>query len=263
MKLKHILLLILVLAMSVSCSKNNIEPKSNAEDKATYENTNTDGINGVYIITDKGPVPVAYTDNGKLSLAGDVYYYNLNNILENDDGVKQKTFTYFDNNGFNIGADTYEDFKKNAKNPYETLALSGNWRLYPDLRIMEYDEKNKAPSEYLEFIKESFKDNLGEMPIESVKVWETDLDTDGTNEAFVKAKTDDYTLLVMMSGTLGKNVLFSDFEKSPCDVMPFFADLDGNGKPSVLLLSGNELKIVTVFKEGTVNALYSVYLPVA
>lgn len=250
------------LVLLTSCSKTDLQPKSNIDQGITYDNVNTDGINGVYIITEKGPVPIAYSNNGKVNLMGDVYYYNLKNILQNDEGIKQKTFTYFDEIGCNIRGKTYSEFSQDKEKPYKNLVLTGNWRLCPDLRYIKYSPNDNVPSQYTEFLKQSFSDKL-DQEIKISEVWETDLDADGTNEAIFKAKGDNYTIIAVMSDTVGNKVISANFNNTQkFDSTVFFADLDGNGKPSILLLSGASLKTVTVFKEETATISYCVYLPI-
>ena len=257
-------LIILISVLLCSCS-NKAKPhyQENTGDNVTYEPSNTDGINGVYIITEKGPVPIAYTKNGTLPLSGDVYYYNLKNILWNDEAVKQKTFTYFDEFGCNVGKKSYSDFEKDTNDPYKALALTGNWRLCPDMRHIEYDEKSTPPDEYKTLFLSGFDGKITEQNLNITDAWETDLDKDGTNEAVVKAKGDNYVVIILLSETMGKNVLYSHFDGGQnFDARPFFADLDGNGIPSAMILSGDSLKTVCVFKEKTPTVSYCVYLPI-
>lgn len=264
MKLRIASAILLISVLLCSCTKMTEPPsKSNVDDNITYETPNTDGINGVYIITEKGPVPVSYTKNGKMSLSGDIYYYNLKNILENDEAVKQKTFTHFDENGCNIGSKTYTDFQNSTKEPYKTLALSGNWRLCPPLRRIEYSEKDKIPEEYKNYFMSAFANQLTQESLKITDVWETDLDSDGTNEAVIKAKGEGYVAIVLMSETMGNSVLHSHFKQdADYDAFPFFADLDGGGVPSIMLLSGNSLKTLCVYKEKSATVCYCVYLPI-
>lgn len=260
-KICCLILIVLIILFSTSCKRQTDEPYiSNSDDNVKYERANTDGINGVYIITDKGPVAIAYTNNGKLNLSGDVYYYNIKNILANEESVKQKTITLFDENGFNKGSLSYGDFEKTKQPAYKMLALTGNWRLCPDIRHIEYKEKQTLPQEYSSFISKNLKDKTNET-VRITDVWETDLDCDGSNEAVIKAHSDKYTLVALMSATMGNVVIYSDFENKS-DAFPFFADLDGNGKPSLVLLTGSNLKSVNVYRECTAELQYCVYLPI-
>ena len=260
MKKRCLFIFLILLVLLSSCAKKTQPFISNSDEKVKYEKTNTDGINGVYLITDKGPAPVAYTDNGKLNLAGDVYYYNIKNILESDDAVKQKSITLFDEKGFNKGSLTYSELQNKKEPAYKMLALTGKWRLCPDMRYIEYSKNSAPPTEYVSFISEAFKDKFKNQP-DITECWETDIDCDDNNEAIVKAKTDKYVVIALMSTTMGNNILYSDFENKT-DAFPFFADLDGNGKPSLLLLKGDTLKTIDVYKEGESQKQYSLYLPV-
>lgn len=263
MKLKPILSIIVTLFLLASCSKPTLPNDSNANDGITYPETDVSGINSVYIITQNGPVPLSYSNDGVVPLVDDIYYYNLKNVISSDESVKQKAFTYYDSVGHNLGSVSYPDFESNKKeyNPYTTLVSTGNWRLCPDIRTVTYSDA-LAPNEYTTFIKESFPNEFASTPVTVTNLWETDVDMDGTNEAIVKAKGDNYAVIAMLSQTLGNYILCSDFSATQNYVcQPFFADIDGNGKPSIIIIEGDTLKMATVFKECSVTAQYRLYLP--
>ena len=264
MKIRKMLALLLLLILMASCSKTSPVPDdSNFEDGVTYPQTDVSGINSTYIITDKGAVPLAYSNDGVVPLVDDIYYYNLENVISSDESVRLKTFTYFDSAGHNLGSVSFDDFEQNKTDntPFATLATTGNWRLSPDMRTV-YFEDASAPDEYISYIKDNFPDFFAETPVNITALWETDIDMDGTNEAVVKASGDGYAVISLMSQTLGNYVLMSDFSTDQGFVaQPFFADIDGNGKPSLIILSGGTLKTATVYQECALTPQYRLYLP--
>lgn len=256
---KRALLIILALILISSCSANKGISDTNKNDGISYPAADTKGTHTVYFPTATGAYPVNISVNGNCILADDVYYYNLTNFLSKDETVKSNTFTVFDANGHNKGAVPFSELEgENCKlESYSALVTSGNWRLCPDMRVVEYNKESPAPTEYTDFLNQNFEGKTFEVN----KLWETDLDLDGNNEAVFTAISDDTSALALMSSTLGNKVISTCIANSAV-VCPYFADFNGDGKPALAVLSGDGLKTLSVYKDCTLDAAYTLYLPI-
>ena len=129
--------------------------------------------------------------------------------------------------------------------------------------MSSYSSKKADPS-YADFIFSVFPDNFNSVnDVNITDVWELDTDSDGINEAVVKAASDNYVIVVFLSQTLGNCVLANEFQNCKDFVAtPFFADFDGNGSYSLCALYGAGLKTFCVYKENTLDEEYRVYLPI-
>lgn len=261
---KQLLCLFIMLLTLASCAKTPVAlDDTNFDDGVTYPETDVSGINSTYIITENGAVPLAYSNEGVVPLVDEIYYYNLENVISSDTSVKFKTFTYFDSAGHNIGSVSFDDFKQNksGKTPFSALATTGNWRLSPNMRTVSFDDTS-ASDEYINYIKDSFPDFFAQTPVNVTRLWQIDIDMDGTDEAVIKAQGDGYAVIALMSQTLGNSILMSDFSTDQNFVaQPFFADIDGNGKPSIIIVKGGTLKTATVYRDCSLTPQYCVYLP--
>jgi hypothetical protein len=259
-KLLPLFLVMLLIFTSCAPSAKNPSDTTGDDDGIVYPETDTKGKNVTYVITQNGAIPISIVDGGYSMLSGENYYYNLQNTVDMNPDISKKTFTAFSDSGINLGS---SDFDKMTGDNYKTLVTSGNWKLCPNIRKTTYSSK-KADTSYAEFIFSVFPDNFASVSdVNVTDVWELDTDSDGTNEAVVKAAGDNYVILVFLSQTLGNFVLACDFEH--CDTYvatPFFADLDGNGCYSLCTLYGAGLKTFCVYKENTLDEEYRVYLPI-
>lgn len=252
-------LLIIVMLMMSSCSKGTANGDSNADDGVEYPPADTSGMQVTYLPTQKGGYPVNISVGGAPALAGDVYYYNAVSTVEKDITVKQKTFTSFDDRGHNKGVVAITDVAGDdcKLEPYSALVTSGNWRLCPDMRVQSFDNAS-PPGPYLELLSESYPDS--EFTID--KLYETDIDLDGTNEAVFTAKSGDTLVVAVLSQTLGNKILHSTEAKENAAAIPYFADFNGDSKPSLAVLCGSTLKTFTVYSDCSLDASYTLYLPI-
>ncbi len=257
MKLK-ILVLITLLLLS-GCSKS---PDSEIQE-ITYPPADTKGINVTYINTKNGLVPICYTKDGKISLSGENYYYNLKNIISSEQSLKDKAYTYFSHTGKNLGSVNYSELESKllCNTPCSALITSSNWQLSPTLRYESVKDSKKTAIEYRQFLTDTYPERFEDIDsVNITDIWEYDLDGDSANEAILKAKDENGIILYLMSPTLSNCVLEetgSDFTATP-----FIADLDGNGKFSLLTVTGDNFKYVTVYKENSMECEYMVYLPI-
>ena len=262
MKTKVISLFLITLLIFTSCSTvpKNPGDTTGEDDGIVYPEADVSGMNVTYAITENGAVPISVAEGGYSMLAGENYYYNVQNTVDMNTDIPTKTFTAFSDSGINLGQC---DFDKMTGDSYKTLVTSGNWKLCPNIRKTTYSSK-KADASYADFIFSVFPDSFqSATDINITDVWEYDCDSDGVNEAVVKASGENYIILVFLSQTLGNCVLASEFDN--CDgyeATPFFADLDGNGSYSLCTLYGGGLKTFCVYKENTLDEEYRIYLPV-
>lgn len=266
MKVKVISVFLIISLCLFSCAKAPLiaGDTTGEDDGIEYPAADTSGTTVTYLKTDAGFVPISFCTGGLSMLSGENYYYNLQNLAENDLTVSQKKFTVFTDNGTNRGEANFTDVCDNkiTDPPLHTLATSANWKLCPNLKKTTFSE-NTADSGYKQFILETFPENFKSAEEIFVKnLWEYDLDADGTCESVVLADTDNYTVMVFLSQSLGNIVLASSFEEDDGFVaVPFIADLDGNGAYSLMCVWGNSLKTVSVYKEKSIQNDYTVYLP--
>ncbi len=266
MKSKVISLLLILSLCLFGCTKPPASPgdTTGEDDGIQYPAADISGSTVTYLKTDAGCVPISYCTNGHSMLLGENYYYNIQNTVDNDLTVCEKQFTVFTDTGVNKGNVNFADITDNKINetPLHTLVTSANWKLCPNLKKISF-EKDTADSGYKQFILESFPDSFASASdIAVTDLWEYDLDCDGLVESVVLADADEYTVMVLLSQTLGNTVLASSFkEDNGYMSVPFFADLDGNGDYSLITVFGNSLKTVMAFKEKTLEPDYTVYLP--
>lgn len=264
MKFKLILLISVTVMLLSSCkmnppSQNDMPP----EQDITYEQTNVSGTNTIFIKTESGFVPISNVVDGKSRLSGENYYYNLQAVMANEKKLKDKQFTYFGADGKNEGYVTYNEMEKARHSPLEYLYSSGNWKLSPIMRHLTYGKNDTVSDGYKQFIYESFPELFPSLnDVNVTEIWEHDIDGDGTNDAIVKAVGDSYTVLAVLSPVLGNKVVAAstDADKDYTATV-FFADIDGDGGFSLIVIGGNTFKTVSVFKQNTLEPDYTVYLP--
>ncbi len=267
MKQKLLPLLVIFSLLLCSCSSASVQPgdTSGKDDGIKYPEADTHGSNVTYINTEVGMIPISLCDDGYSMLTGENYYYNIENTVDNDLTLSDKKYTLFTDNGTNCGDVSFTDITNNKikQQPYHALVTSGNWKLCPNLKKTSYTE-NTADKGYKQFISESFPENFASASDVTVThIWEYDVDGDNSSDSLVLADTDSYTILAFLSTTLGNKILASSFENDTGFVAyPFIADLDGNGVYTLVTVSGNGLKTVTVYKENTLESDYTVYLPI-
>ncbi len=267
MKAKVISIILIISLCLFSCAKAPLLPgdTTGEDDGIQYPAADTKGTNITYLKTDAGFIPISFCTDGLSMLSGENYYYNLQNLADNDLTLTEKQFTVFTDNGVNRGGANFADVCDNkiTDPTLHTLATSANWKLCPNLKKTSFSE-NTADSGYKQYILETFPDKFKTADDVFVKnLWEYDLDADGTCESVVLADTDTYTVMVFLSQTLGNTVLASSFDEDDGFIaVPFVADLDGNGAYSLVCVWGNSLKTVTVFKEKSIQTDYTVYLPI-
>ncbi len=262
MKAKLIpVILIFVLLLSGCTADTSPQNTTGKDDGIKYPKADVNGTNVIYISTDAGCVPVSICKNGTSLLTDENYYYNIQNTIDNDLTLKDKTYTLFTNSGKNLGQVSLDDIKQNkiSSSPLCSLVTSGNWKLCPNLKRTVYDDKQKADSGYYEFINKSFPDVKN---IKICEIFEYDIDGDNDGEAIVVAKANDFTGVALLSQSMGNSVLCSSTANSKdfC-AHPFVADIDGNGKYSLLTITGSGLKTATFYKENSTDIDYKVYLP--
>lgn len=256
MKLKLTAWLLMALILLCGCAKS---PKDGAEgenNNVTYDTPDTAGLNITSIKTQGGYIPISVVKDGKSQLSGENYYYDIQNILSLEPTLEDKTLSYFDINGENVGADTGEN--------YTVLSTTGNWKLSADIRHQTFTDPKKSASDgYKQFISESMPEIFPTVADVNVSdIWEYDIDSDNITEAVVAACSDDVSVLAVLSQTLG-NKMLAFFPKTDTSLAAaYFLDIDGNGEFSLVTVSGNAYKLVTVYKENTLDPDYSVYLPV-
>ncbi len=267
MKAKVISIILILSLCLFSCTKAPLLPgdTTGEDDGIQYPAADTKGTTVTYIKTDAGFIPISFCTDGLSMLSGENYYYNLQNLVENDLTLGEKQFTVFTDNGTNRGNVNFADVIDNkiTDPPLHTLVTSANWKVCPNLKKTSFSE-NTADSGYKQYILETFPENFGSADeIFVTGLWEYDLDADGTCESVVLADTEAYTVMVLLSQTLGNTVLASSFEEDNGFVAtPFIADLDGNGEYSLVCVWGNSLKTVTVYNEKSTQIDYTVYLPI-
>lgn len=267
MKVKIISIILIISLCLFSCAKSPVTPgdTTGEDDGIQYPAADTTGTNITYLKTQVGCIPISFCTDGLSMLSGENYYYNLQNLAENDLTIGEKKFTVFTDNGTNRGNANFADIIDNKITDPSlcTLVTSANWKLCPNLKKTSYSE-NTADSGYKQYILETFPDKFASSDEVFVKtVWEYDLDGEGTCESVVVADTDAYTVMVLLSQSMGNTVLASSFEDDNGFVaVPFVADLDGNGAYSLVYVWGNSLKTVTVCKEKSITCDYTVYLPI-
>ncbi len=259
-KILPIILIILLIFTSCSAKPKNPSDTTGKDDGIVYPEADVSGMNVTYVITENGAVPISVVEGGYSMLSGENYYYNIQNTVDMNTKIPEKTFTAFSDSGINLGT---VDFENMTGDSFKTLVTSGNWKLCPNVRKTTYSEK-KADASYSDFIYSVFPDNFQSInDINITDIWEFDSDGDSVNEAVVKASDDNYIILVFLSQTLGNCVLANEFQNCEgYEAIPFFADLDGNGKYSLCTLYGAGLKTFCVYKENTLDEEYRVYLPI-
>lgn len=264
MKKRLIPILIISVILLNSCAAKP-QPQNPGQDDIDYGMPDTSGMNSVSIVTKSGIVPIMYIKNGNVPLTDENYYFDIRSLIESDNAIKQKSFTYFDISGRNIGSVSYDNMGTNKikPKPYEAIITSGNWKLCPDMRYECYaDMKTSQDGGYSDFITSSFSEAFADKKPNITDIWEYDIDLDGTNEAVVRAMDEGYTVLALLSQSLGNMILASDFESDGKYVaQPYFVDTDANGKFSLMLLSGGTVKTVKMFAENTLKPQFTVYLP--
>ena len=256
MKLK-VFIIITALILS-GCSK---APDSN-DNSTVYPEADVTGYNVTYIDIGDRMIPISLVKDGKSTLTGDIYYYNLSNIVSNKTELCDKSYTYFSGDGKNLGTVVYTDLDSNKikSESYNTLITSGNWCLVPALRYLQ-TEKNKAPAEYMQAPLELMPDIYkSKDDISITDIWEYDLDSDGSPEAIVKSQSEKGTLLYLLSPTLENRVL--EYSDGHITAIPLIADLDGNGVYTLITVSGTNFKTAKVYKEKSLDTDYTVYLPI-
>ncbi len=267
MKPKIISMILIILLCLCSCANAPLAPgdTTGEDDGIQYPTADLTALTVTYIVTRAGAIPISFCQNAHSKLSGENYYYNLENIAENDLTLSERQFTVFTDTGKNCGNKTFSDITENkiSEAPLHTLVTSANWKMCPNLKKTSFSE-NIADSSYKQFILESFPDVFKTVDdIHVTDLWEYDIDADGTSESIVVANTDSYTIMVLLSQSLGNMVLASSFENDEGFVaIPFVVDLDGNGKYTLMTVWGNTLKTVTVYKESTLDTEYTVYLPI-
>lgn len=266
MKFKILPLVFIFILLLTSCSKSSPHTQNTTgeDDGIVYPETDISGMTVTYILTPDGAVPISVCEGGYSLLTSENYYYNLQNTVDMNADMPNKSYTAFTDSGINCGSVSFDDITagKVEGESFHTLVTSGNWKLCPNIRKTSYD--GNADSSYCDFIYQSFPDNFASAAdIKVTDIWEYDADDDGNAEAVVLSKTDDYTVLAMLSQTIGNKILASTFVKgSDFTAAPFFADLDGNGAYSLITAWGDTLKTVSVYKENTLDEEYRVYLPI-
>ncbi len=256
MKARLISILAAALILLTGCGgKNGGDGAPPPDTQKEYPQADVSGTNAVFVTTTGGPIPIAYTTDGISQLAGDNYYYNLQSLLSADSKLMSKPVTYFTADG----AETESDKAK----PYGALATSGNWRLCPAARHSSIGQKDDASDGYKQFIYESFPDKFASVSdVKVTDIWEYDLDGDGAADAAVRAAGDGYSILCFQSTTLGNKLLAANFGQDKSYIcQPFFADIDGDGKCSLISISGAGFKTATIYKQGALEPEYTVYLP--
>ena len=260
--------IILILSLSLfSCTKAPLAPgdTTGEDDGIQYPAADITATTVTYIKTNAGMIPVSFCQNGHSKLTGENYYYNLQNLAENDLTLSDRQFTIFTDTGKNCGNTTYASVNDNkiSEMSFHVIATTANWKLCPNLKKTSFAQ-NTADSGYKQYILEAFPDNF--KTVDDVFVtglWEYDLDGDGCCESVVLADTDTYTVMVLLSQTLGNTVLASSFENDNGFVaVPFIADLNGDGTYTLMTVWGNTLKTVTVYKDKSLETDYTVYLPI-
>lgn len=266
MKLRLIITAFLALLLITGCSGEKTPGNETPpEQDITYEQTDVHGTNTVFLKIKDGIVPITHVVDGKSRLSGENYYYNLKSVIDSESSLKDKKQTCFGTDGKNLGSFSFtelEDNKMKAE-PYEMLATTGNWRLSPTIRYEKYGKKDTVGDGYKQFIFESFSDKFSSVSdITVTDIWEYDIDGDGSNDAVIRAAGDGYTVLAVQSPGLGNKILASDFENNDkYTAQPFFADIDGDEKFSLITVSGSSFKTVRVYKPCSLEPDYVVYLP--
>lgn len=267
MKAKVISIILILSVCLFSCTKAPLLPgdTTGEDDGIQYPAADITATTVTYLVTQAGNIPISFCRNGHTKLTGENYYYNLQNIAENDLTLSDRQFTVFTDTGKNCGNVNYSSVCENkiTEAPLHALVTSANWKLCPNLKKTSF-KQNTADIGYKQYILENFSENFKTAEdIFVTNIWEYDFDADGTNESVVLADSDDYTVMVFLSQTLGNTVLASSFENDDNFVAtPFIADLDGNGTYTLVTVWGNTLKTVSVYKEKSLDTDYTVYLPI-
>ncbi len=267
MKTKVISIILILSLCLFSCAKSPLLPgdTTGEDDGIEYPPADITATTVTYITTNAGAIPIAFFQNGHSKLVGENYYYNLQNLAENDLTLSDRKFTIFTDTGINRGNTTFASVCENkiSEAPFHALATTANWKLCPNLKKTSFSE-NIADNGYKQFILETFPDSFKTADdVFVTDLWEYDIDADGACESVVLANTDTYTVMVLLSQTFGNAVLASSFENDNGFVAtPFIADLNGNGTYTLVTVWGNSLKTVTVYKENSTEVDYTVYLPI-
>lgn len=267
MKSKVISIILILSLCLFSCSKAPLLPgdTTGEDDGIQYPAADITATTVTYLTTNAGAIPVAFCQNGHSKLVGENYYYNLQNLAENDLTLSDRKFTVFTDTGINRGNIPYASICENkiTEAPFHAVVTTANWKLCPNLKKTSFSE-NTVDNGYKQFIIETFSDKFKSPDdVFITDLWEYDIDADGTVESVVLANTDSYTVMVLLSQTLGNSVLASSFENDNGFVaVPFIVDLNGNGIYTLMTVWGNTLKTVSVYKENSTEVDYSVYLPI-
>ena len=265
MKAKLIIPALLAVLLISGCSDGSSGLQPPPDQEIEYEQTDVSGTNSVFLKVKDGFVPISYVKDGKSMLSGENYYYNIQNIINSQTDIRDKKMTCFGADGTNMGSTTFSDLQENniKSEPYQMLVTSGNWRLCPAMRYESYGKNDTVGDGYKQFIFESFPQYFASvLDITVTDIWEYDIDGDGTNDAIIRACGDGYVVLAVQSPGLGNKILASCFEDtSGYSVHPFFADIDGDGLYSLLTVSGNSFKTACVYKQGSLEKDYIIYLP--
>lgn len=252
MKLKLFILAVCAALTLGGCAKPPAADPPFTPDPTVYDTPDLAGMNATYIKTPSGIVPISMVRDGGSLLHGENYYFDLVLAADNDAELLAKKLTAFDNSGKNLG----ETDGANEKD-FENLLTSGNWKLLADTR-----HSSSADNGYKQFIFESFSKELASIDAITVTdVAEYDLDGDGADESVVTATADKYTVLAFLSQSLGNKILGCAFDNDKYDVNSWFADLDGDGKFSLVTVTGDSFKVCTVCKEADIETDYIIYLP--
>jgi len=267
MKAKVISIILILSLCLFSCTKAPLLPgdTTGEDDGIQYPDADITASTVTYIKTNAGVIPISFCQNGHSKLVGENYYYNLQNLAENDLTLSDRKFTVFTDTGINRGDATYGAVCDNKidEAPFHALITTANWKLCPNLKKSSFTD-NTADDGYKQYILQAFPENFKTVDdVFVTDLWEYDFDADGSLESIVLADTDDYTVMVFLSQTLGNVVLASSFENDDGFVaVPFIADLKGNGAYTLMTVWGNTLKTVSVYKEKSLEADYTVYLPI-
>ncbi len=261
MKIRFLICFLICSLALVSCNKPN-NANSSKPDETIYDTPDISGSNVVYVKTNSGYIPICYLKSSNLMLEEENYYYDLQNIVKNDDTLNKKSYTSFDIYGSNLGKTDYDTLEKDKSDPFSKLFTSANWKLCPSISINDYNSKKHADNSYKQFIFDSFSENfstLEDVTITQIKHF--DLDGDGSNEAVVTAKGKDFTIVALLSQSLGNKILTSAFNDTSFSAETYFIDYNADGKFALFVMSGNSFKKITAYKDCSVTYDYTVYLP--
>lgn len=255
---RKLILPLMILLLLTGCAKGGETAPSPAP--VEYGTPDRTGVNVVWIRTPSGLIPVARTVNGNGTLKGENYYYQLQATVDGDGVIGTKTLTAFDADGNFLGAVADSELQK--ADPYTLLVTTGNWQLSPAVRHTRYSAKEDAGDGYKQFIFESFPDRFGATSDVCVTdLWEYDLDGDGANDAIIRAIGKDCTVLAVQSPALGSRILDFYGEEGNYDTCVYFTDAEGDGSFALMTVCGNALKKATVYRPGTLEVDYTVFLP--